>query len=198
MSVVDITLSHDMLGFGSGDGWLISEVEDLLRNYSKQRLDHMHLIRTFTPEHNCMVLSLSKGPGHEKIFEIFVSADDEPDADSEVLVLVHKEYCPKLYALLEVDPSEPYAQILFREIVHWEEDMPEFFFCNWSPIQTGVAKDMASISFGPDNGDDFLHFVALVVRVVKCIMDLDLSDDEDDYDGPRRGRFQFLRSSAEH
>ena len=86
MSVVDITLSHDMLGFGSGDGWLISEVEDLLRNYSKQRLDHMHLIRTLTPEHNCMVLSLSKGPGHEKIFEIFVSADDEPDADSEVFI----------------------------------------------------------------------------------------------------------------
>ena len=114
------------------------------------------------------------------------------------MVLVHKEYCPKLYALLEVDPSEHYAQILFREIVHWEEDMLEFFFCNWSPIQTGVAKVMASISFGLDNGDDFLHFVALVVRVVKCIMDLDLSDDEDDYDGPRRGRFQFLRSSAEH
>ena len=197
MSVVDITLSQDMLGFGSGDGWLISEVEDLLRNYSKQRLDHMHLNRTFTPEHNCMVLSLSKGPGHEKIFEIFVSA--EPDADSEVLVLVHKEYCPKLYALLEVDPSEHYAQILFREIVHWEEDMPEFFFCNWSPIQTGVAKDMASICFGTDDWEDYLHFHALVVAIVKCLMDLDLSDDEDDedeYDG--QGRFQFLRSSAEH
>ena len=202
MSVVDITLPHDMFGFGSGDGRLIWKVEALLRDYSKhtQRLDQMHLIRTFTPEHNCMVLSLSKGPGHEKIFEIFVSADDEPDADFEVLVLVHKEYCPKLYALLEVDPSEPYAQILFRELVDPDEPgMPEFLFCNWSPIQTGVAKDMASICFGTDDWEDYLHFGALVVGIVKCLMDLDLSDDEDDedeYDG--QGRFQFLRSSAEH
>jgi hypothetical protein len=137
-------------------------------------------------------LSLSNGPGQEKIFEIFVTGNSDY---TEVLFKVHKDYCPALYTLLGVEPSEPYAKILFREIVHWEEDMPEFFFCNW--IASGASKNMASIYFGTYIGDDLLHFGALVLSVLKCILNMNDDEDEDDEDPePPRGRFQFLRSSA--
>ena len=43
----------------------------------------MHVIRTFTPQLDCMALSVSKGPGQEKVFEIFASGNELADGDSE-------------------------------------------------------------------------------------------------------------------
>ena len=43
----------------------------------------MHVIRTFTPQQDCMALSVSKGPGQEKIFEIFASGNQCEDSESE-------------------------------------------------------------------------------------------------------------------
>ena len=79
---------------------------------------HMHVIRTFTPQLDCMALSVSKGPGQEKVFEIFASGneladDDSEDCDcdecqiSEILLRLHRDYYPAFYEKWEVDPTEP-------------------------------------------------------------------------------------------
>ena len=78
---------------------------------------HMHVIRTFTPQLDCMALSVSKGPGQEKVFEIFASGNQIEDSDSEdcdfdecqiseILLRLHRDYCPAFYDWFEVDPTE--------------------------------------------------------------------------------------------
>ena len=203
MSCVDITLSSlDNLDFYRppwDNGDLMDEVTELLEE--SEHTNQMHLIRTFTPQNYCMVLSLSRGPGQGKIFEIFSGGHcgKEPDEDciesdddgfnrvSEVMVLIHKDYCPALYEFLGVEPSEHYAKIFFRELVPWEEYSPELFFCNW--FARGASKSMAFITCRPDNPDGLLHFGALVVVILKRILGMSL--------GQRDARFEFFRHSAD-
>ena len=193
MTSIGITIAPHDNGFP-----VMRKIEELLREAA--RTNHLHLIRTLTPQNFRMVLSLSKGPGQEKIFEIFISGHPNDEDISEVLVLVHRDYCPNLYTLIWVNPDEECAEILFHELYQGDERMPdpEFFFCNWFTSPAG--DDMASMSFAADNQEDFLHFGALVDRVVKCIMEMSVSDDEDTEDMARapRGRFVFSRSPAQH
>ena len=58
---------------------------------------------------------------------------------------------------------------------------------------------MASVMCRPDNPEGLLHFHALVVAIVKCIMGLSLGDESSDssQDDPPRGRFEFFRHSAD-
>jgi hypothetical protein len=111
-----------------------------------------------------MVMSVSKGPGHEKIFDIYArgnegqdseNADDYPSTYpdnyqiSEFLLRFPRDYLPQLYTLCEMDPreSEPYGKARFFgfgtisvfEIAEW--DIMELFFCN-----DGALDGMASIS----------------------------------------------------
>lgn len=202
MSVVDIKLpSLDILGFELDPlvpGYsLMTKVEGLL--FGSARTNQMHLVRTLTPKGHCMAWSLYNGPGQEKIFEIFVSGDFYLN---EVLFMVHRDYCPALYTFLGVEPSAPYAKILFRELVPYEDEEPEFFFCNW--VASEASKDMASISFSADRTPDLLHFGALLVAIVKVIMDMcdkpgsesESSDSSEDFSEPG---FKFtVLSSAKH
>ena len=230
MSCVDITLSSlDNLEFYRppwDDGYLMRKVTTLLTE--SEHTNQMNLIRTFAPvqvsgfgwsSNYCMVLSLfrGQGQGQGKIFEIFSGGheDDksdedciEPDDDgfnrvSEVLVLIHKDYCPALYDFLGVKPSEHYAKIQFRELVHWDEYSPEFFFCNW--FASCASESMASITCRPDNSEGLLHFGALLFAIVKIILGLNLgpelcdSDSEDDNSEDDEHDFEFIRvTPAEH
>ena len=98
MNVVDRTLTSLGIALAPNDnGWLVMHrIEKLLREAA--RTNQLHLIRTLTPQNCRMVLSLSKGPGQEKIFEIFISGHPNDEDISEVLVLVHREYCPNLHS----------------------------------------------------------------------------------------------------
>ena len=218
MGLLDIELSSlDMLGYDHyRPRWDRGDVMDKVTNLltESERTNQMHLVRIFTPQEVCMVLSLFRSQGQGKIFEIFSGGHcgQEPDEDciepdddgfnrvSEVLVLIHKDYCPNLYAFLGVEPSEHHAKILFSEVGD-EEYKPEFFFCNW--IASGASEGFTSITCRPDNVEGLLHFGALVVAIVKCIMGISLGDESSGStivsmeDDPPRGRFEFFRHSAD-
>ena len=55
------------------DGKFLFQVDKVVMKSNRQ----IHVIRTFTPQQDCMALSVSKGPGQEKVFEIFADYESE-------------------------------------------------------------------------------------------------------------------------
>ena len=156
----------------------------------------MHVIRTFTPQQDCMALSVSNCPGQEKIFEIFASGNqcedsesedcdcdeddeilesedcdcDEDDEISEILLRFHRRYGPALYEKFEVDPTEPYfvAQNVC-EFLGTDDSCLKIFFCN-----DGASADgMASIICRACNHDQFEDAVERFLEMIMCILDAD-------------------------
>ena len=178
------------------DGGLMEEVERVIR--SKFFVSPAFLYRTFASE-DLRVLSLTTKEWDHcflKRFEIFVSwhdcmdsegedplyEDDEDTGVSEVLIRVHRHGCTALCKFLEVDPSEPHAQIFFCDRSQWRypdlednlenfpDEMGKFVFCNCD------SSGMASISCRVYHEDDFKRFEGLVASIVRCIMFLSPGD----------------------
>ena len=179
------------------DGGLMEEVERVIR--SKFHVSPAFLYRTFASEDLC-VLSLTTKQWDNfflKRFEIFVSGhdcmdsededplyeDDEDTGVSEVLIRVHRHDCTALCKFLEVDPSEPHAQIFFcvrfermfpdleDNLGFFPSEMGKFVFCNCD------SSDMASISCRVYHEDDFKRFEGLVASIVdRCILCLSPGD----------------------
>ena len=177
------------------DGGLMEEVERLIR--SKFYVSPAFLYRTFASEDLCVLSLTTKGPYRfVKRFEIFVSGhdcmdsededplyeDDEDTGVSEVLIRVHRHDCTALCKFLEVDPSEPHAQIFFcvrsermypdleDNLQCFKELMGKFVFRNCD------SSGMASISCRVYQDDDFKLFEGLVASIVRCIMFLSPGD----------------------
>ena len=55
---------------------------------------------------------------------------------------------------------------------------------------------MASVMCRPDNPEGLLHFHALVVAIVKCIMGMSLGDESSDSSQDDVHGFEFRRPSA--
>ena len=186
------------------DGGLMEEVERLIR--SKFYVSPAFLYRTFASEDLCVLSLTTKGPYRfEKKFEIFVSGhdcmdsededplyeDDEDTGVSEVLIRVHRHCCTtalgstgiaELCTFLEVDPSEPHAQIFF--CVRSESMYPDLEDnLAYSPTEMGKfvfrncdSSGMASISCRVYQDDDFKLFEGLVASIVRCIMSMSPGD----------------------
>ena len=174
----------------------MEEVERLIRN--KFHVAPAFLYRTFASQH-LYVLSLTTQMWDHfflKRFEIFVSGhdcmdsededplyeDDEDTGVSEVLIRVNRHGCTALCKFLEVDPSEPHAQIFF--CVRSESMYPDLEDnLSYSPTEMGKfvfrncdSSGMASISCRVYQDDDFKLFEGLVASIVRCIMFLSPGD----------------------
>ena len=180
------------------DGGLMEEVERLIRN--KFHVQSAFLYRTFASQHLYVLSLTTKHWDHFfSRFEIFVSGhdcmdsededplyeDDEDTGVSEVLIRVHRHCCTtalgstgiaELCTYLEVDPSEPHAQIFFCDRSKWRypdlegnleyfaDEMGKFVFCNCD------SSGMASISCRVYHEDDFRRFEGLVASIVDRII----------------------------
>ena len=187
--MLDIEL-HPAPHDDTDDGGLMEKVERLIR--SKFHVRHAFLYRTFASQH-LYVLSFTTWEWDHfflKKFEIFVSGHDRMDSEdrplfddeddtgvSEVLIRVHRHHCTTLCRYLEVDPSEPHAQIFFcvrsermfpdleGNLEYLSEKLGKFVFCNCD------SSDMASISCRVYQEDDFKRFEDLVASIVDiCIL----------------------------
>ena len=146
------------------DGKFLFQVDKVVMKSNRQ----IHVIRTFTPQQDCMALSVSKGPGQEKVFEIFASGneladDDSEDCDcdecqiSEILLRLHRDYCPAFYEKFGVNPTVA-PNFVFGEYV-------EYLFCK------DGADGMASISsrgcgalWFEEAADEFLRFILWILN----------------------------------
>ena len=197
--MLDIEL-HPAPHDDTDDGGLMEKVERLIR--SKFHVRHAFLYRTFASQHLYVLGLTTEEWDHSsfvKRFEIFVSGhdcmdsedrpvyeDDEDTGVSEVLIRVHRHCCTtvlgstgiaELCTYLEVDPSEPHAQIFFcvrsermyddleGNLEESPEQMGKFVFRNCD------SSGMASISCRVYHEDDFRRFEDLVASIVDiCIL----------------------------
>ena len=161
------------------DGKFLFQVDKVVMKSNRQ----IHVIRTFTPQQDCMALSVSKGPGQEKIFEMFASGNqcedseredsdsDEEDGISEILLRFHPDFCSLLYEVFDMDPAVRCFEVKSNTMLGPDYSGLELFFCN-----DGTSADgMASISSRAKGRYCFKRAVDQFLDVIYYILYPDLA-----------------------